>query len=552
MALLPGQKHEKSSPYHNHNSSPSLAKLVRKGRKVKEKSVLISIVCRIGIVYILSQIAAAVGTENSVSSVNFSNAENPNGNGDFPIFAKIADNNDNVSVILKATLNCTPPAIEDFPEDLFTQEERQNGFVILHILISLYIFYALSVVCDDYFVPSIERICSEFHVPKDVAGATFMAIATSSPELFTNVIGTFLTKGDIGVGTIVGSAVCNVLGVCACCGIAAKTALKLEWYPLTRDCLFYSFAVILLIVFLGDQQIFWYQALTLVLAYFVYILIMYKNASIKKWAENLVTRYRNPDGDPTTTLNNERTPLLKQNEENEITTSTPTQIPEADEVEEEDNWSLLRLPNDNGCFTSFRWVITWPARFAFAFTIPDCRKQKKLYFVTFFMCMVWIGASSYVVAWLVTIIGHTLSIPDSVMGLTFLAAGATTPEIVSSVIVVRQGHGTMGISNSLGSNTFDILLCLGLPWLIRTTMLIANDEPVTHIQINSGGFDYSLGLLLVAVLLLYTMLASNNFYLDKKVGFIALALYSGFILFACLFEMNVFFPVNLPVCDTNL
>lgn len=32
------------------------------------------------------------------------------------------------------------------------------------------------------------------------------------------------------------------------------------------------------------------------------------------------------------------------------------------------------------------------------------------------------------------------------------------------------GHGSMGISNSIGSNTFDILLCLGLPWLIKASL----------------------------------------------------------------------------------
>lgn len=55
----------------------------------------------------------------------------------------------------------------------------------------------------------------------DVAGATFMAAATSAPELFVNVIGTFITEGDIGVGTIVGSAVFNILAVASCCGIGA-------------------------------------------------------------------------------------------------------------------------------------------------------------------------------------------------------------------------------------------------------------------------------------------------------------------------------------------
>lgn len=56
---------------------------------------------------------------------------------------------------------------------------------------------------------------------EDVAGATFMAAATSSPELFINIVGTFITEGDLGVGTIVGSAVFNILAVPACCGLFA-------------------------------------------------------------------------------------------------------------------------------------------------------------------------------------------------------------------------------------------------------------------------------------------------------------------------------------------
>lgn len=54
------------------------------------------------------------------------------------------------------------------------------------------------------------------------------------------------------------------------------------------------------------------------------------------------------------------------------------------------------------------------------------------------------------------------------MGLTFLAAGTSVPEAVSSVLVTNQGHGAMGISSSISSNTFDILLCLGLPWFVKS------------------------------------------------------------------------------------
>jgi Ca2+/Na+ antiporter len=53
-----------------------------------------------------------------------------------------------------------------------------------------------------------------------------MAISTSAPELFTNVIGTFVTKGDMGLGTIVGSAVFNILAVGAACGIMAGIAIN--------------------------------------------------------------------------------------------------------------------------------------------------------------------------------------------------------------------------------------------------------------------------------------------------------------------------------------
>ena len=37
-------------------------------------------------------------------------------------------------------------------------------------------------------------------------------------------------------------------------------------------------------------------------------------------------------------------------------------------------------------------------------------------------------------------------------------------------MVARDGHGDMAVSNSIGSNVFDILLGLGLPWFLSTTI----------------------------------------------------------------------------------
>lgn len=33
------------------------------------------------------------------------------------------------------------------------------------------------------------------------------------------------------------------------------------------------------------------------------------------------------------------------------------------------------------------------------------------------------------------------------------------------------GEGDMAISNAVGSNIFDILVCMGLPWLVRSMVI---------------------------------------------------------------------------------
>lgn len=48
-----------------------------------------------------------------------------------------------------------------------------------------------------------------------------MATATTTPELFTNVISTFIAESDMGVGTIIGSLMFNTLGVAAVAALAA-------------------------------------------------------------------------------------------------------------------------------------------------------------------------------------------------------------------------------------------------------------------------------------------------------------------------------------------
>ena len=85
--------------------------------------------------------------------------------------------------------NCVKPSIDDFPNDFMTQYQRQKqGGVVIHFLLAIYMFGALALVCDDYFVPSLEQITNKLHMGSDVAGATFMAAGSSAPQLFASLI----------------------------------------------------------------------------------------------------------------------------------------------------------------------------------------------------------------------------------------------------------------------------------------------------------------------------------------------------------------------------
>merc|ERR1712113_915622 len=68
--------------------------------------------------------------------------------------------------------------------------------------------------------------------------------------------------------------------------------------------------------------------------------------------------------------------------------------------------------------------------------------------------------------WTATTFGVATGIPDPVMGLTLLAAGTSIPDALSSLAVARKGHGDMAVSSSVGSNIFDILVGLPIPWML--------------------------------------------------------------------------------------
>nr|CAH7739540.1 unnamed protein product [Callosobruchus chinensis] len=499
---------------------------------------------------------------------------------------------------------CTPPAIKQFPHPMMSPSTRRHGGLVIHIIVAVYMFLGLAIVCDEYFVASLDRICEELKMSPDVAGATFMAAGSSAPELATVIIGVFFAKDDIGISGVIGSAVFNIMFVIACCGLCSTAAVYLNWWPLVRDCFFYAVSIVVMLIVINDKQVTWLESLLMLIVYLIYCVVLHFNTFLEKWAQTLPVPFKKvipneqsglvsyktleDDGNKYPNYGIEKTPEVQdatsvdqgmknwgmewspekhqENFANELSgpdlnqatidaspNPPPPPKPQQDyyrpkEYDPAAHKDPLVKPEEGGLYAQFSWGLVFPIHWLCRKTMPDCRseKYKNWYPFTFFISMVWISFYSYFMVWMITIIGYTLGIPDTVMGLTFVAAGVSVPDALSSIAVVKEGYGDMAVSNAVGSNVFDILVCLGLPWFLKTAL-----SGGTVVKVISKGLAYSTLSLLSTVVFLVVATHYNGWKLDRRFGIILMVWYLIFITFASMYELNVFGKLNPPECITD-
>lgn len=63
-------------------------------------------------------------------------------------------------------------------------------------------------------------------------------------------------------------------------------------------------------------------------------------------------------------------------------------------------------------------------------------------------------------------IASGLGISDAIIGLTIVAAGTSTPELITSIMAARKGQADIAVGNIVGSNIFNVLGILGATALI--------------------------------------------------------------------------------------
>ncbi|WP_347839654.1 calcium/sodium antiporter [uncultured Draconibacterium sp.] len=335
--------------------------------------------------------------------------------------------------------------------------------ILLSILALLACFILLARVVDLFFISSLDKISKDLRLSNDAAGATLMAVGSSAPELFVALFAV-IKPGDhqvIGIGSIVGSAIFNLLVIVGASAMVRKATLTK--IPVIRDLIFYSLSVGLLVLFIWDGQLVMYETAILLCVYVLYVIAV---VYWRKWF-----KYEDIQGDG--------------EEEQEC--------------------------NPKGFLGFFDRVL------CFVFPKP------KHYYLVFFISIVIIAALSWGLVELAVIISHELHIPEAIIALTVLAIGTSIPDLFSSLIVARQGRGDMAVSNAVGSNIFDILVGLGLPFLL--VMVFSGGS------IAAGGDLMSSTLILSgSVILLIALLLIQRWKVGKLTGVVLLLFYLFYVL----------------------
>lgn len=438
-------------------------------------------------------------------------------------------------------------------------DELWAVWLCFYIFIILFLFIGIAIICDDFFVPSLEVISERLELSEDVAGATFMAAGSSAPELFTSVAGVGV-ESDVGVGTIVGSAVFNLLVIIAFTTLLARKVLDIDWRPLVRDSVFYAFSIVAFIIMSWDGKFLWWEALILLFLYFLYILTMKFNPQLMECMGGCAKS----EEEPAAGENGEAVTSFTSNGASTANVDDPKSSSDGNDDDEEEDTLITLLPclpkikvsvperpSECGFVACLKYVGMWilfvlafPWLIAFTWTIPDCSKEhnKRWYLVSFFMSILWIALISFLMVEASEVVGCILSIDSYTMGLVVIATGTSVPDALSSILVARDGFGNMAVSNAIGSNVFDINLGLGLPFLIGT---LARNKPIsllTPVQeclLDNlpGALDIiphvKFGLILLLILLLCLMLfAAVRFRLRKIIGLVFFSMYLMFLAYA--------------------
>ena len=309
------------------------------------------------------------------------------------------------------------------------------------------------------------------HLSDGVRGATINAIGSSLPE-FVTVLVTLVFYLDVdgfafGVGTTAGSAIFNsavipavVIMTVITIGLAKQVVVSKK--VILRDGLWLIAAEFAFIYLLAGNQLLWWHGLSLVIFYLGYIAFMFATMSKAELQphtddEEEAEEEEDDGPDPSSRLS----AVLKLD--------LQWALYESREIESNGRaWSLLLV----------------------AITV--------------------ITAACWLMVEAVYGVGDALGIQVYFVAVILAAAATSVPDTILSMKDAQAGQYDDAVANALGSNIFDITVCIGLPLFIFG---LAYGFPIEVDSASQGSVTE-----LRALLLIFTVIAFAIYYFGAGMG----------------------------------
>lgn len=127
-------------------------------------------------------------------------------------------------------------------------------------------------------------------------------------------------------------------------------------------------------------------------------------------------------------------------------------------IDEDDNFDDVTLFEAFTHFATIGWKILFAA-------IPPTEWGGG--WPAFIVALTMIGTITAVVAEVATVLGCTLGLKDAVTAITLVAVGTSLPDTFASMSAAQKSeYADSAIGNVTGSNSVNVFVGLGLPWLI--------------------------------------------------------------------------------------
>ncbi len=121
------------------------------------------------------------------------------------------------------------------------------------------------------------------------------------------------------------------------------------------------------------------------------------------------------------------------------------------------------------------------------------------------------------------VIAKALHVPESVIGLTFIAIGTSLPELVTAITSLIKGHGALSLGNVIGANLFNLVLVSGVSVTI-SPFAIPSGKTVFGIN-SSLVIDIPVMLAVMALLTLPALISKK---LTRVQGILLIVIYAAF------------------------